>query len=112
MKHFRDLNNYPSDRHPLKSGTRRVRVFVTGRVQGVFFRAETKKQALALGLRGWVRNLQDGRVESVFEGTENEVETMIAWCKKGPRFARVKGVEIMEDSPSAGTGFDNFEIRY
>lgn len=112
MKRLRESNSHPSGQNPQRPGKRRVHLFVSGRVQGVFFRAETKRQALKLGLKGWVRNVQDGRVESVFEGYESDVEAMIAWCMKGPRFARVKEVEIMEKSSSAGTGFDAFEIRY
>jgi len=64
----------------------RVHVFVTGRVQGVFFRAETKSKADSLNLTGWVRNLPDGRVETVFEGEKERVDTMIEWCRQGPPY--------------------------
>ncbi|MEA1970045.1 MAG: acylphosphatase, partial [Thermodesulfobacteriota bacterium] len=83
-----------------------------GKVQGVFFRAETKKQASGLGLKGWVRNLYDNRVEAVFEGRKSDIEKMLDWCKKGPRFAHVKGVEIVEESRPVGNRFEDFEIRY
>jgi len=89
---------------------RQIHLFVSGRVQGVFFRAETKAMADRLKLSGWVRNLRDGRVETVFQGETEAVETMIAWCRKGPAFAAVDGVE-MEEEPPAGT-FDGFTIRY
>jgi len=69
-------------------------VYVSGRVQGVFFRYETKSLADELGVKGWVRNLPDGRVEAVFEGEETLVRRMIDFCRKGPPGARVTGVEI------------------
>ena len=95
-----------------ESDTRRVHVFITGKVQGVFFRAETKKQAAGSGLTGWVKNLGDNRVEAVFEGRESDIRKMLDWCKKGPRFAHVKGVEIVEESQQVGNKFEAFEIRY
>ena len=63
---------------------KRVRVIVSGRVQGVFFRAATRMAATNLNLTGWVRNMDDDRVEAVFEGEDSDMEKMIAWCKKGP----------------------------
>ncbi|NHV99987.1 MAG: acylphosphatase [Thaumarchaeota archaeon] len=72
----------------------RAHVHVSGRVQGVFFRYETKSLADELGVKGWVRNLPDGRVEAVFEGEETLVRRMIDFCRKGPPGARVTGVEI------------------
>jgi acylphosphatase len=72
----------------------RAHVYVSGRVQGVFFRYETKSLADELGVKGWVRNLPDGRVEAVFEGEETLVRRMIDFCRKGPPGARVTGVEI------------------
>lgn len=89
---------------------KQIHLFVSGRVQGVYFRAETKAMADRLDLSGWVRNLRDGRVETVFQGEEEAVETMIAWCGKGPVFAAVDRVE-MEEEPLAGD-FDGFTIRY
>lgn len=73
----------------------RVHVFVSGKVQGVFFRSSTKDRAEELGLSGWVRNLPDGRVEAVFEGEKEEVDKMVEWCRKGPEYARVTGVEVL-----------------
>lgn len=75
----------------------KVHVFVSGKVQGVFFRSSTKDKAEELGLSGWVRNLPDGRVEAVFEGDKEDVDKMVDWCRKGPEYARVTGVEIIVD---------------
>ncbi|MCZ7400513.1 MAG: acylphosphatase [Candidatus Methanoperedens sp.] len=87
----------------------RVHVFVSGKVQGVFFRTSTKDEADELGLSGWVRNLQDGRVEVVFEGEEGKVEKMVEWCRKGPEYARVTGVEVIPE-PYKGE-FSGFLLR-
>ncbi|MBW2675641.1 MAG: acylphosphatase [Deltaproteobacteria bacterium] len=92
------------------SGTRRAHVFVAGRVQGVFFRMETQKHAEGLGLTGWVRNLEDRRVEAVFEGGEDTVGKMLDWCREGPALSRVTGVEIVEETPT--NNFKDFRIRY
>lgn len=86
-----------------------VRVQVSGRVQGVSFRASTRKQALALSLRGWVRNLDDGRVEAVFNGPQSHVDAMVAWCHKGPLHAAVDAVEV---TPMALEAFHGFDVRY
>jgi acylphosphatase len=77
-----------------------VRVVVTGRVQGVFFRAECARHARALGLGGSVRNRSDGAVEAEFEGPAAGVETMIAWCRVGTEWAQVNGVETTEQTPA------------
>ncbi|MCD6485776.1 MAG: acylphosphatase [Syntrophobacterales bacterium] len=110
MENYRNSDHDQSQQSGRESSTQRVHVFITGKVQGVFFRSETKKQALELGLKGWVRNLHDSRVEAVFEGNENNVGKMIDWCKKGPRFAHVEGVRVVEEPPA--NRFENFEIRY
>jgi acylphosphatase len=81
---------------------RRVRVLVSGRVQGVFFRASCARRARTLGLGGSVRNMPDGRVEAVFEGPSEDVEAMVTWCRTGPEHARVDEVEISEE-PLTGT---------
>ncbi len=73
--------------------TERLHVWIEGWVQGVGFRYATQSQAEALRLAGWVRNLPDGRVEAVFEGTRPILETMLAWCSQGPSGASVKQVE-------------------
>ncbi len=89
---------------------RRTHVFISGRVQGVFFRAYTRETAMTLKLTGWVRNLPDGKVESVFEGKNEDVEAMLEWCKKGPPHAIVNNVEAF-DEPYMGE-FHNFRITY
>ena len=72
----------------------RAHVLVTGRVQGVFFRAETAEFARELGLTGWVRNLPDGRVEALFEGEKEDVEKAVDFCRRGPRGAYVSDLNI------------------
>ena len=72
----------------------RARVVIRGRVQGVFFRAETRERARSLGHVGWVRNNPDGTVEAVFEGDRDHVESLLAWCRRGPAGAKVEDVEV------------------
>lgn len=91
--------------------TERVRahVFVSGTVQGVYYRATTRETATGLGIDGWVRNLDDGRVEAVFEGPEDAVAEMIEWCHEGSPAAQVTGVDVTYDEPE---GIDGFRVRY
>lgn len=70
-----------------------LRVVITGRVQGVGYRAWTVKTASSLGLKGWVRNRSDGSVEAVFHGMKETIESMVEACKKGPFMARVDGIQ-------------------
>jgi acylphosphatase len=86
----------------------RVRVVVTGRVQGVWFRDTCKDMAKAAGVRGYVRNRADGAVEAEFEGPTAAVERMIAWCRTGPARARVDGIDV---EPIAAVGDQTFRIR-
>lgn len=86
----------------------RAHVFVSGRVQGVYYRANTREMAVRNGVAGWVRNRSDGRVEAVFEGDEEAVESMIEWCHEGSSQAHVTGVTVEYESP---VGLDSFEIR-
>lgn len=72
----------------------RAHIFVSGGVQGVWFRKETKGKADGFGIFGWVKNLPDGRVEAVFEGDKQQVEQMIIWAKRGPFSAKVNGLGI------------------
>lgn len=88
---------------------KRAHVFVSGRVQGVFYRAETKNNASRLNLTGWARNLPDGRVEAVIEGKEDNVNALIDWCREGPCFASVTEIEVKEE-PFTGA-FEGFRIR-
>ncbi|MCD6467633.1 MAG: acylphosphatase [Methanomicrobia archaeon] len=73
---------------------KQVHIFVSGRVQGVFYRANTRKKAKELGIRGWVRNLYDGRVEITAEGKEKDLKKFIEWCKKGPELAFVENIKV------------------
>lgn len=88
---------------------KRVHVYISGRVQGVFFRANTRKEARKRNLKGWVKNLSDGGVEAVFEGPEDKVEEIINWCWKGSPSARVENVEVKREEPE---GLSEFKIRY
>lgn len=87
----------------------RAHIFVSGRVQGVFFRSETLEKACEMGINGWVKNLADGRVEAVFEGEIEQVEKIIEWAKKGPFFAKVNDLKVKWENYKGE--FDNFEIR-
>jgi acylphosphatase len=82
----------------------RVRVVVSGRVQGVFFRASCSDEARRRGVGGWVRNLPDGRVEAAFEGEEPQVAAMVDWCRHGPG-ARVDAVETQVEEPVGTASF-------
>lgn len=83
--------------------------FVSGRVQGVFFRAATKSKADALGVLGWVRNTDDGRVELKAQGDEKALQEFIAWLHHGPDAADVTRVDV---SPSDIENFQQFDVRY
>ncbi len=86
----------------------RAHVYVSGEVQGVNFRGATHEKAEELGLNGWVRNLQDGRVEAVFEGDSGVVREMIEWCESGPAGADVEDVSVEQETPE---GLSGFEVR-
>jgi acylphosphatase len=85
-----------------------VHVIISGRVQGVWYRAHTKKKAEALGVTGWVKNTVDGNVEAVFEGNESTLHEMITWCRVGPPFAQVADVKITQKQ--VGGGFTDFVV--
>jgi len=89
---------------------RRYHVLISGRVQGVCFRANTWEKACSLELTGWVRNLPDGSVEAVFEGEKAAVEAMREWCRTGTPPARVDRLKAEEESPTGE--FTGFEIVY
>ena len=76
---------------------KRIHLFISGRVQGVFFRMETLRAAQRIGVFGWVRNMRDGRVEAVIEGLADQVAEMVQWCHKGPVMAQVTDVEMEEE---------------
>lgn len=87
--------------------TRRVRVTVSGRVQGVYFRAATREVATDLGLSGWVRNLPEGRVEAVLQGPAAAVDKAVEFCRSGPPTASVEDLELTELEPvDHERGFD------
>lgn len=88
----------------------RAMVRVYGLVQGVFFRSHTAREARRLGLTGWVRNMEDGSVEAIFEGEEYSVERMISWCRRGPPAARVEKIEVKRENADERE-FVDFEIR-
>ena len=88
----------------------RVRLFIKGRVQGVWFRDSTRQEARRLGVNGWARNIPDGRVEVLAEGPANKVRNLIDWCHQGPPLARV---ERVEESFEEWTGeFNSFNIVF
>ena len=86
----------------------RRRVLISGLVQNVWFRAMTAKQAARAGVRGWVRNLADGRVEAVLEGSADAVNEMVDFCSRGPELARVDRIEVVEESLE---NLEDFRIR-
>lgn len=88
---------------------KRMHANIMGRVQGVFFRAETERMARSLNLTGWVRNTENGDVEALFEGEDKDIERMIAWCHKGPPHARVDRVDA-EEQPYSGD-LHGFSVR-
>lgn len=86
----------------------RYRVLVSGRVQGVCFRDTCRRLAVQAGVRGWVRNLPDGRVEAVFEGLAGDVQHLVDWARHGPRAAVVADVSVQAEPPE---GLGAFQIR-
>jgi acylphosphatase len=84
----------------------RKRVVVRGRVQGVFFRDTTRRQASSRGVAGWVSNRSDGAVEAVFEGEQEAVDSLVRFASEGPRGAEVSDVEVSEEEPEGLSGFD------
>ena len=89
---------------------KQIHIFVTGRVQGVFFRQSTKVMAIKNNAKGWVRNLDDGRVEIVAQGETQDIDNLAHWCKTGPANSRVDEFELSEENPTGE--FENFEVRY
>ena len=89
---------------------KRIHVYISGIVQGVFFRAATRRAAADFNLTGWVRNMDNSRVEAVLEGEDVEVDKMIAWCKVGPPAARVEKIVTAEEHYTGG--FQDFSIKH
>jgi len=91
------------------SCTVRVRLFISGVVQGVSYRASTQEQARQRGIVGWVKNLEDGRVEALVQGSKDKVTELLAWCRKGPPAAKVEKVDVSWEE--VGDEFRSFEVR-
>ncbi|BAT71395.1 acylphosphatase [Thermosulfidibacter takaii ABI70S6] len=89
---------------------KRAHIWVSGKVQGVFYRATAKEIAKRLRLKGWVRNLPDGRVEIVAEGDEDALRAFVDWCWEGPPLARVEDVKVVWEEATGE--FDDFYVRY
>lgn len=89
---------------------KRSHIFVSGRVQGVYYRQTTLKVAAELEVSGWVKNLMDGRVEALIEGDADAVDTMVEWCKKGPSSAKVTQLENFEEEYKGE--FEKFRVKY
>ncbi len=87
-----------------------VHVFVTGRVQGVFFRQATRVTAIKNNVTGWIKNLDDGRVEVLIEGEDKSVDSVIEWCNYGPANSRVDNIQVNTEDYSGK--FESFEVRY
>jgi acylphosphatase len=85
--------------------TKRAHVRVRGFVQGVGFRYDARRRAHSLGIDGWIHNAGDGSVEGVFEGEDELVESMVDWCRRGPRGASVEDVEVSWEEPAGESGF-------
>ncbi|MCD8486077.1 MAG: acylphosphatase [Desertifilum sp.] len=93
---------------PSPAGIIRTHVLISGKVQGVGYRFSTVEMAQRYGVKGWVRNLPDRRVEAVFEGEPEAVESLLNWCHQGPPAAVVDAVEVHSETPE---GFSRFEIK-
>ncbi|MEI6181657.1 MAG: acylphosphatase [Chloroflexales bacterium] len=82
----------------------RAHVLISGKVQGVDFRAYARDRARQAGVEGWVRNLTDGRVEAIFEGIRPAVQRLVSWCYSGPTHAEVEKVEVTWEEPTGKEG--------
>lgn len=87
---------------------KRVHLWISGNVQGVGFRASTRRRAKNNNVTGWVKNLEDGRVEAVFEGEEDNVAEVMDWAREGPAIARVEDLELEEEEPKY---LEIFEVK-
>ncbi len=87
-----------------------VHLIISGIVQGVYYRASTRDAAQRLGLKGWVRNMPDGKVEAVFEGPKDKLLKVIEWCHEGPAGARVTHIDEKWDDYTGK--FGSFDVRY
>jgi acylphosphatase len=87
-----------------------VRAIISGRVQGVFFRMETRKAAQRIGVSGWVKNKEDGTVEALFEGEKERVDSVLKWCRKGPPLSEVEKVSLSREEFTGN--YNSFDITY
>ncbi len=87
-----------------------VRAIISGRVQGVFFRMETRKAAQRIGIFGWVKNKEDRTVEALFEGDKERVDSILEWCRKGPPLSEVQKVSLKREEFTGS--YDSFDITY
>jgi len=87
-----------------------VRAIIHGRVQGVFFRMETRKAAQRIGVFGWVKNKEDGTVEALFEGEKERVDSVLEWCRKGPPLSEVEKVSLSREEFTGN--YNSFDITY
>lgn len=110
VRDYKSKKESPEEQISNGVNKKRVHIFISGRVQGVFFRAEMRGKARKLGLCGFVQNLSDGRLEAVLEGEKEKVEKLIEWAKRGPLLAKVGDVEINWQKYQGE--FDDFEIKY
>ncbi len=90
----------------------RAHAIISGRVQGVFFRVETKRAADGFGVSGWVRNRRDGTVEALFEGDQDRVDAVLEWCKEGPAHARVSDVNVDWENTRGNSAHLILRTRY
>lgn len=98
----------------LKTNKKIIQVNISGQVQGVFYRVFIAKKAQSLGVTGWIKNLNDGRVEAIFIGTKGQLNKMIKWCLQGSTGSKVEGIEKTREKPLSFKDKENkeFEIRY
>lgn len=89
-----------------EQSVKRVKLLLTGLVQGVFFRVNAQDQAKKLGLTGYVKNLSNGQVEAVFEGPEDKIDDIIYWIKQGPASSRIDQLDIIQEKPANLTSFE------
>jgi acylphosphatase len=110
LKPLNTLDFYAGTCEGKKDMNVRAHVFVSGRVQGVFFRSEVKRKADSYGVKGWVCNLPDFRVEAVFEGEEEAVKALVEFCRRGPSGARVTNVDLTWENCTGE--FVGFKIKH
>ena len=91
-------------------GNKRIHLIIEGRVQGVWFRESTRRQAVSLGVSGWVKNRREGTVEALLEGPEEAVMRLVVWCRKGPSAANVTGIHETEEAWRGE--FNAFDVLY